>query len=118
MAPRLVVTLLVCLALPALADIPPANAASCQGKQAGAACTMDDGSAGVCSETVVSRPDYSKGIPPGTKQVKMLLCAPTATAMARSPAFSPLATGLFLTLLAAGAAWAVRRRPDGRPSPT
>lgn len=118
MAPRLVVAVLVCLAVPALADIAPANAATCQGKQPGAACTMSDGSVGVCTETLVNRPDYSKGIPPGTKQVKMLLCAATSTALARSPAFSPLAAGLFLTLLAAGAAWSVRRRPGGRPSVT
>jgi hypothetical protein len=117
MAPRLV-ALIVCVALPAFADIPPANSAACQGKSAGTACTMDDGTAGVCTESVVNRPDYSKGIPPGTKQVKVMLCAPASAAMARAPAFSPLAAGLFLTLLAAGAAWAVRRRPDGRPSPT
>ena len=65
--------LVALLAAPAFADIIPDEVAVCRGLAAGAAC-VTDGVAGTCVETVVSRPDYSSGIPPKYKQVKMLSC--------------------------------------------
>jgi hypothetical protein len=71
------------LATSALADILPDEAAACQGKAAGAACSAG-GQAGTCVETTVSRPDYSTGIPPKSRQVKMLTCVATAKGSAKS----------------------------------
>jgi len=118
MSTRLVLTLAVGLALPALADIAPKNSRGCSGKQPGAACTTDDGSAGTCTEQLVSRPDYSNGPPPTYKQVKMVLCVATAPASARVPSLFPTLGGLLLALLATGAALVARRHPGARPSPT
>ena len=78
-------TLLLLLALPAWADIPPAETADCRGKQAGAACTTPDGNAGTCVEMQFSRPDYSQGVPPrGTTTYTALGCKQTAPAASKS----------------------------------
>ena len=92
---------LAVLAVPAFADILPDEVGVCRGKSAGAACTTGDGQAGTCADLLVSRPDYSSGIPPKYRQVKMLGCVATAKGSARSAL--PLAgAGLaFLALLAA-----------------
>lgn len=115
MSPRLVFVLALCAASLALADIPPANSRSCGDKRAGAPCTMDDGAPGVCAEQLVSRPDYSNGPPPSYKQVKVMICVASSSAMARAPSMSPVWTGLMLALLAGAAAWALRR-PGARPA--
>lgn len=107
---RLLALLALGLASPALADIAPDNLAGCRGKAAGAACTMDDGAAGVCTKTTISRPDYSQGVPPTYKQVEVLLCASSGATVART-GLSPLVLGVLLSLLAAGAAWWSLRRP-------
>lgn len=92
-----------------LADIPPANATPCSNAQAGQVCTTDDGRPGTCVPTRVSRPDYSEGVPPKTKQVEMLLCV--ATASARVPAVAPyVASGFVLALLAGLVAFRLARR--------
>lgn len=109
MSPRLAFVLVSCAASLALADIPPANSASCRDRGVGAPCTMEDGQLGKCVEQFVSRPDYSNGPPPTYKQVKMMICVPAVPAMARAPSMGPLWTGLLLALLAAAAAWALRR---------
>lgn len=109
MTPRLVLVLGLLATSLALADIIPANSASCRDKGAGAACTMDDGAAGVCAEQLVTRPDYSNGPPPTYKQVKVMICVASSSAMARAPSRSPVWTGLMLALLAGAAAWALRR---------
>ncbi|MEW6433113.1 MAG: hypothetical protein AB1730_16540 [Myxococcota bacterium] len=109
MSPRLAFVLVSCAASLALADIPPANSASCRDQGAGAACTTDDGLAGTCVETLVTRPDYSNGPPPTYKQVKMMICVASSTAMARAPSMEPIWTGLLLALLAGAAAWALWR---------
>ncbi|MFZ5438631.1 MAG: hypothetical protein ACOZQL_01415 [Myxococcota bacterium] len=96
-------TLLVLLlaALPALADILPDEVASCQGKSAGAACTTPEGEPGTCQSITITRPDYSSGIPPKSKQVQMLGCVATAKGTARS-LLPWVGTGLaFLALLLA-----------------
>ena len=100
------------LATSAFADILPDDAAVCQGKSAGAACNTEAGQAGTCVETTVSRPDYSTGIPPKYKQVKMLTCVATAKGSAKS-VLPWLGAGMgFLALVAA---LALRPR---RPTPT
>jgi hypothetical protein len=87
-------------AAPAFADIVPDEVGLCSGKAAGAACTVD-GVAGTCVETMVSRPDYSSGIPPKYRQVKMLACVATAKGSARS-VLPFVGAGLaFLALVAA-----------------
>ena len=92
--------LVAVLAVPAFADIIPDEVAVCRGKAAGAACVAD-GVAGTCVETLVSRPDYSSGIPPKYKQVKMLGCVATAKGSARS-GLPWVGAGLgFLALVAA-----------------
>jgi hypothetical protein len=106
---RLAFVFVSCAASLVLADIPPANSASCRGQAAGAACKTDDGLPGTCVEQLVSRPDYSNGPPPTYKQVKVLICVASSTAMARSPSMGPVWTGLVLALLAGAAAWALRR---------
>ncbi|MEW5742284.1 MAG: hypothetical protein AB1938_25430 [Myxococcota bacterium] len=108
---RLPLVVALVIAGAALADIAPDNLAGCRGKSAGATCQTDDGQPGVCTKTMVSRPDYSKGVPPGTKQVEMLLCVATSSAMARAPSLAPWTIGLFLTLLAGLGAWWTFRRP-------
>lgn len=96
------------LAVPAFADIIPEEVATCRNKAAGAACTTGEGHAGTCIETSITRPDYSGGVPPTYKQVKMLTCVATAKGSARS-ALPWLGIGLaFLALIAA-----IRFRPGG-----
>lgn len=104
--------LLAVFATSAFADILPDDVAVCRGKSAGAACNTDTGQAGTCVESSVSRPDYSTGIPPKYKQVKMLTCVATAKGSARS-ALPWLGAGL--AFLAAIAALALKPR---RPTPT
>ena len=106
------VLLFAVLASSAFADILPDDAAVCRGKAAGAACNTESGQAGTCVETTVSRPDYSSGIPPKYKPVKMLTCVATAKGSARW-ALPWLGAGLgFLALVAA-----LAFRPR-RPTPT
>ena len=88
------------LAAPAFADIIPDEVALCRGKAAGAPCSVE-GQAGTCVETSVSRPDYSSGIPPKYKQVKMLSCVAVAAGSARSVTPWLGAALAFLALLAA-----------------
>ena len=89
------------LAAPAFADIIPEEVSLCRGKVSGAACTTEQGQAGTCVETSVTRPDYSSGIPPKYTQVKMLACVATAKGSARV-AMPWVGVGLgFLALLAA-----------------
>lgn len=92
---------LAVLAAPAFADIIPEEVAVCRNKSAGSACVTGEGHAGTCVESSISRPDYSTGIPPQYKQVKMLTCVATAKGSARSVA-PWVGAGLgFLALLAA-----------------
>lgn len=96
-----VVLFLAVLAVPAFADILPDEVDLCRGKSAGAACTTGAGQLGTCADMLVSRPDYSSGIPPKYTQVKMLGCVATAKSSARS-ALPWVGTGLaFLALLTA-----------------
>ncbi|MBL8937189.1 MAG: hypothetical protein JNM69_21700 [Archangium sp.] len=85
----------------ALADIPPSNSIQCQSAQAGAACTTDDGKPGTCTTQLVSRPDYSGGFPPKTKQVEMLLCVASVTARSTTTSSPPFfaAGALMLVML-------------------
>lgn len=109
--PRLLLLLVLSTGGLAFADIAPDNLAGYRGKSAGTACQTDDGQPGVCTKTMVSRPDYSEGPPPKYRQVEYLLCAGTSTATARAPSPAPWATGLFLTLLAGLGTLLVLRRP-------
>lgn len=70
-------------ALPAFADVITDDVANCRGLTAGAACTTPEGGAGTCIETVVSRPDYSSGVPPTYRQVKMLSCQASGKATSK-----------------------------------
>lgn len=93
--------LVAVLAGPAFADIIPEEVATCRNKASGAACTTGEGHAGTCIETSISRPDYSGGVPPTYKAVKMLTCVATAKGSARST-LPWLGLGLaFLALVAA-----------------
>lgn len=104
---KALVSVLALLALPAFADIVPEEVAVCRGKASGAACTTPEGHAGTCVESSVTRPDYSTGIPPSYKQVKMLSCVATAKGSARA-SLPWLGAGLgFVALLAA--VWTLRR---------
>lgn len=90
------------MASAALADIPPSNSTQCAGSAAGAACTTDDGRAGTCVSSMVTRLDYSKGVPPGTKQVEMLLCVASAPAASASKVAPPILAGGVVVLAIAG----------------
>lgn len=93
--------LVAVLAVPAFADIIPEEVATCRNKAAGSACTTGEGHAGTCIETSITRPDYSGGVPPTYKAVKMLTCVATAKGSARS-ALPWVGLGLaFLALVAA-----------------
>jgi hypothetical protein len=85
----------------ARADVLPDDVAVCQSKSAGEKCVTDDVQEGVCVERLVTRLDYSQGIPPKTKQVKMLGCVTSAKGTARSmvPWFG-FGMGFFALLLA------------------
>jgi len=85
----------------AFADIPPDNAAQCMSAKAGGACTTDDGRIGTCVPTMVSRPDYSQGVPPKTKQVEMLVCVASASAKSAVP-LAPVVAGAGVLLLVGG----------------
>lgn len=99
------------LALPASADIAPPNASQCRELQAGAACTLDDGGAGVCTESWVTRPDYSAGPPPSYRRVKVLLCVAAGATRARA---APWGLALAIAALGLGSlALRRRRRPAG-----
>jgi hypothetical protein len=111
---RALVALTALLAVPAFADIIPEEVAVCRGQAAGAACTTPEGHAGTCVETSVTRPDYSGGVPPTYKQVKMLSCVATAKGSARASALPWAGAGL--GLLALIAALALRPRPVVRPA--
>lgn len=71
----------VCLASAlALADVAPPDLSGCQGKEAGASCQRDDGSAGTCTKETCSRNDYSNGPPPTLVEYECLRCTATAGA--------------------------------------
>ena len=83
--------------------------AACRNKTAGAACTAPEGP-GTCVEVSVMRPDYSGGIPPKYKSVKMLSCVATA----KGTAFSALPwVGIGLSFLALLMGMLFRPRPPG-----
>jgi hypothetical protein len=107
----------VLLSSAVLADIPPDNSSQCQGAKAGSTCTTDDGASGTCVAQLVSRFDYSDGVPPKTKQVEMMICVATAaapSAVRSSPPF--LAAGI--VLLAMLALIGVKLTGRGRRSAT
>ncbi len=99
----------------AVADILPDEVASCRGKAAGATCATADGVVGTCQEISVTRPDYSGGVPPTYKTVKLLGCVATAKAQARVPTTAWLGGALALLALAAGLA--TRRKATLAPRP-
>ncbi|PZR18354.1 MAG: hypothetical protein DI536_00260 [Archangium gephyra] len=70
-------------ALPSFADVITEDVANCRGRSAGAACTTPEGGAGTCVEVSVTRPDYSSGVPPTYRQVKMLSCQATGKATSK-----------------------------------
>lgn len=78
--------LVLVLALPAFADIPPSDTSGCSGKTEGAACEKDDRSAGVCVKSTCGRNDYSNGPPPRRVSYECLKCG---TATAAAPAEAP-----------------------------
>ena len=93
-----IIALALLVPLLSFGDIAPEGAAECTGKSAGSACTLPGGIAGQCQTVSVTRPDYSKGVPPGSKQVEMVLCVATTTASARSmnlAVLAALALGMF-----------------------
>ncbi|MBE2253917.1 MAG: hypothetical protein IAE78_30590 [Myxococcus sp.] len=83
----------------ARADVPAANSTQCQGAAAGSACVTDDGAAGTCVAQLVSRFDYSEGVPPKTKQVELLLCVASASAAQATRAPTWLAGALLLLVM-------------------
>lgn len=101
--------LLVLFASPAFADLVTEDVANCHGLTAGAACTAPDGSAGTCVESIVSRPDYSQGVPPKYNQVKTLRCQSTANAQ---PKISTAWLGLGMAFIALVIAIRTRRNPQ------
>lgn len=81
------------------ADIPPQDTAGCRNALAGAACITDTGGAGTCVEEMVSRPDYSGGVPPKFVQVKTLRCnAEIASTQKNTASFTVLAAALLAML--------------------
>lgn len=90
------------LAGAALADIPPDNSTQCRGTSAGSACTTDDGAAGTCVAQMMSRLDYSEGVPPKMKQVEMLICVASAKATSAVRSAPPfVAAGVLLVAMLA-----------------
>ena len=81
--------LLLVLAWPAFADVPPADVSGCSGKTENAACERDDKSAGVCTKSTCSRNDYSQGIPPKSMSYECVKCLPAAAAPTPAPAEAP-----------------------------
>jgi hypothetical protein len=61
----------------ALADVAPPDLSGCQGRDAGAACQRDDGSAGTCTRQTCTRNDYSEGPPPKVVEYECLQCKAT-----------------------------------------
>lgn len=95
----------------AFADVITEDVASCRGLTAGAPCTTPGGGAGTCVESIVSKLDYSSGVPPTYRDVKVLRCQATAQASSKvSTAW--LGVGLaFLALL-----FAIRTRRHPQPA--
>ena len=106
---RLLVAVALTCSSFAFADILPREVADCRDKASGAACTTPEGQAGTCQEMNVTRPDYSDGVPPKYKTVKMLGCVATAKAQARVGVLPWLGAGLAFLALAAGLA--TRKKP-------
>jgi hypothetical protein len=75
---RLLLPVLLLLAVPAFADVPPANTIGCSNKKAGEACETDDKKSGACRDSTCSRLDYSQGTPPKSVQAPCLKCEPKA----------------------------------------
>lgn len=104
--------LVAVIAAPAFADVISEEVAACRNKAAGAACTAPEG-AGTCVEISVMRPDYSGGVPPKYKSVKMLSCVATA----KGSAFSALPwVGIGLSFLALLLGAHFRPRPGALPA--
>ena len=103
---RLSALLVVLSASVCLGDVIPPDVSACDGLQPGATCTTFGGSAGTCVESVTSRLDYSTGIPPKSKQVKVLMCVASGEARSVTPVL-----GLGLAMGAVALALATRRRP-------
>lgn len=71
--------LLLLLAAPASADVPPANTTGCSSRKAGDACETDDKKSGTCRDSTCSRLDYSQGTPPKSVEAACLKCEPKAS---------------------------------------
>ncbi len=99
--------LLVLIALPAFADIPPQETWDCRSKQAGATCKTPDGKDGTCVQMEFKRPPFKGG-----GSYTALGCRASAPAPAPKKAALPwLGVGFaFLALVAAA-------RFPRRPSP-
>jgi hypothetical protein len=97
----------LCLPSLALADIASPAQSACDGKEAGAPCSVG-GLSGTCQEVLVTRPDYSEGPPPTYTQVKVLQCVGTSAGQTR--AREAALGGLALAAVALVAARATRRR--------
>ncbi|MGV3621101.1 MAG: hypothetical protein ACO1OB_09810 [Archangium sp.] len=106
---KLLTLLFALTALPAFADLITDDVANCRGLTAGAACTTPEGVAGTCVETLVTRPDYSSGVPPTYRQVKMLSCQSTGKATSK---ISSAWLGIGMAFLALIIAIRTRRSPQ------
>lgn len=95
----------------ALADVPPADTAGCNGKTENAACARDDQSAGVCVKSTCSKNDYSEGVPPKSVTYECLKCAAApADASKKEAPKSNSCASVDGGLLVALAAFLARRR--------
>lgn len=103
------VLLVTLFALPAFADVITQDVANCRGLSAGAPCTTPEGGAGTCIETLVTRPDYSNGVPPSYRQVKMLSCQASGKATSK---VSTAWLGLGMAFVALMFAIRMRRTPQ------
>jgi hypothetical protein len=94
---RLLMTLALFLAAPALADVPPPNTTDCATKAAGAACKKDDGAAGTCLKATCSRLDYSGGTPPQSVSYECVTCGDAPkSGCAAVPGLGLLSLGVWL----------------------
>ncbi|MBL8918229.1 MAG: hypothetical protein JNJ54_05175 [Myxococcaceae bacterium] len=69
-------TVLLLLTVPALADVPPANTTGCSSKKVGDSCETDDKKSGACRDATCTRLDYSRGTPPRSIEAPCLKCDP------------------------------------------
>jgi len=86
--PAALALLVLAVAAPAFADVPPPNTAQCSSLKEGDACKDDNSKDGACTKSTCSKLDYSHGTPPTSVDYACLVCTAGASTTTSSSSSS------------------------------